>query len=372
MAWRTLSIALIAVMAAMLVVGETPVQADCGKILIYRVPRTYVWPPLPPPRPPVVNWGYNNNNNTNINSGNTNVNSGNRINSNNQIIQNSNVNTGTQINIGKGVMPRPASNQFLAAGMGFSFKEPEQNAVIAWDGKEEIMILSTDEENEIKGGGAVLSVLPLPGKPISVLPASTEAFEKANRLIRSKLAIVGMGEKLLTAKIGTHNIFVWKIDSPDDFGNEVRAYIKKTYEGQADANITKDVEKIVRQYFDEGFRYFAFDLTFMSEEDSTKVAIAYRFESKFVYYPLVISKIGGTGDTSVQLAVFTGGALHNFGGLDVNQIKLIGNQTVDVTADELKKVDPEIAEMMGGGAIKARIMSLTGKIDGFDGDLKAW
>ena len=371
MTWRTISAALLALLATALLVGETPARADCGKIIIYRVPRRHVWPPLPPPPPPVVNWDYNSHN-TNVNSGNTNVNSGNRINSNNQIIQNSNVNTGTQINIGNGVMPRPASNQFLAAGMGFTFKEPEQNAVIAWNGKEEIMILSTDEENEIKGGGAVLSVLPLPGKPISVLPASTEAFEEANRLIRSKLTIVGMGEKLLTAKIGTHNIFVWKLDSPDDFGNEVRAYIKKTYQDQADAHITDEVEKIVRQYFDQGFRYFAFDLTFMSEEDTTKVAIAYRFESKFVYYPLVISKIGGTGDTTVQLAVFTHGMLHNFGGLNMNQIKVIGNQSVDVSAKELEKVDPEAAEMMGGQAIKGRIMTLTGKLNGFDGDLMAW
>ncbi len=371
MALRTLAIALLAVIAAPFVPGEQPVRADCGKIIIHRVPPTYVWPPLPPPRPPIVNWDYNSHN-TNIASGNTNVNSGNRINSNNEIIQNSNINSGTQINIGGGVMPRPASNQFLAAGMGFTFKEPEQNAVIAWDGKEEIMILSTNEESGIEGGGAVLSVLPLPGKPVSILPASTEAFEEAVRLIRSKLAVVGMGEKVLTAKIGTHNIFVWKLDSPDDFGNEVRAYIKKTYEGQADALITEDAEKIVRQYFDQGFRYFAFDLTFMSEDDTTKVAIAYRFESKFVYYPLVISKIGGSGDTTVQLAVFTRDALHNFGGLDVNQIKVIGNQSVDVTAEELKKVDPEVAELMGEGAIKARIMNLTGKVNGFEGDLMAW
>ncbi|MHB8898647.1 MAG: hypothetical protein ACYC6Y_07865 [Thermoguttaceae bacterium] len=371
MASRTLSLALLLVLAAAITAAPRSARGDCGKIIIYRVPPTYVWPPLPPPRPPVVDWDYNSHN-TNINSGNTNINSGNRINSNNQIIQNSNINTGTQINIAGGVMPRPASNQFLSAGMGFTFKEPEQNAVIAWDGKEEILILSTDEQNQLEGGGAVLSVLPLPGKPTSVLPASTEAFQEANRLIRSKLAIVGMGQKVLTAKIGTHNIFVWKIDSPDDFGNEVRAYIKKTYQDQADAHITDDVDKIVRQYFDQGFRYFAFDLTFMSDKDTTKVAIAYRFESKFVYYPLVISKIGGKGETTVELAVFTREQLHNFGGLDVNQIKVIGNQSVDVTAEELKKVDAEAAELMGGQAIKARIMTLTGQVNGFDGDLMAW
>jgi len=343
---------------------ETPVEADCGKILIYRVPRVYRWPPLPPPRRPVVNWDYN--------SHNTNVNSGNRINSNNQIIRNSNVNTGTQINIGNNVMPRPAANQFVAQGMGFSFKEPEQNAVIAWDGKEQIMILSTDEENEVEGGGAVLSVLPLPGKPVSILPASTESFNEADKLIRSKLAVVGMGEKMLTAKIGTHNIFVWRLDSVDDFGKEVRAYIKETYDGQADADISEDVEKIVREYFKRGFRYFAFDLTFMGDEKATKVAIAYRFQSKFVYYPLVISKMGGEGDTTVQLAVFTPGMLHKFGGVEPTDIKVIGGQSVDVTGEELKKIDPEVAEMMGTGPVKARMMMLKGPIDGFNKDLMAW
>jgi len=352
--------------AAIVAVFDRPAHADTGKIIIYRVPRVYRWPPLPPPRPPVIGWNYNNNSN------NTNINSGNRINSNNQIIRNSNINSGTQINIGGGVMPRPANNQFLASGMGFSFKEPKQNAVIAWDGKEEILILSTDEENEVKDGGAVLSVLPLPGKPVSVLPASTECFDNATKLIRSKLAVVGMGEKVLTAKIGTHNIFVWKLDSADDFGNEVRAYIKKTYEDQADALITDEVEKIVKQYFDQGFRYFAFDLTFMSDEDSTKVAIAYRFESKFVYYPLVISKMGGTGETVVQLAVFTPGMLHNFSGIEPEQIKVIGGQSVDVTSDELEKVDPEIAKMMGSKPVKARIMMLEGPIDGFEKDVMAW
>jgi hypothetical protein len=361
---RLCSVALL--VAALVAVFAPPAHADTGKIIIYRVPRVYRWPPLPPPRPPVIDWNYNNNSN------NTNINSGNRINSNNQIIRNSNVNTGTQINIGGGVMPRPAPQNFLASGMGFSFKEPEQNAVIAWDGKEEILILSTDEENEVEGGGAVLSVLPLPGKPVSVLPASTESFTEATKLIRSKLAVVGMGEKVLTAKIGTHNIFVWKLDSADDFGNEVRAYIKETYEGQADAAITDQVEKIVREYFDRGFRYFAFDLTFMSDEDATKVAIAYRFESKFVYYPLVISKMGGTGDTVVQLAVFTPGMLHHFGGIAPKQIKVIGGQSVDVAASELEKVDPEVAKLLDGKPIKARIMMLEGQVNGFDQDLMAW
>lgn len=56
----------------------------------------------------------------------------------------------------------------------------------------------------------------------------------------------------------------------------------------------------------------------------------------------------------------------------MNQIKVIGNQSVDVTTEELKKVDPEAAELMGEGAIKARIMNLTGKVNGFEGDLMAW
>jgi len=344
--------------------------ADCGRFVIYYVPRHYHWPPLPPPRPPIYNWQNWRNNqvnsgNTNVNSPTTNVNSNNTTN--NTLL---NQNLGTQITINGNSMPTPT--QFNAAGKSFSFNEPRQNGVIAWNGKQEILILSTDENSTVAGGGAALSVLPLPGKPIAITPASTKAFDDAVALIQRKLSRVAKGTLMLEAKIGTHNIFAWKLDSPDDFANQVRAYIKQKYDGQADALVTEEAEKVIRRYFDKGFRYFAFDLTFMTDKPQTKVAIAYQFESPYAYYPLVISQIGGAGKTRVTLAVFTPDLLHNFKGLRDEDVKVFGDKSVDLTAADLEPIEPALAKLMGPGTFKGRIFEISGELNAFEGDLMAW
>lgn len=348
-------------------------NADTGRIIIYRVPPTYVWPPLPPPPRPIYNWQQSQVQNvTQANSGNTNVNSPtSNVNSNNTTNNNLlNQNSGTQISINGNFVPSPT--QFSPVGKSFSFNEPRQNGVIAWNGKEQILILSTDENSNVAGGGAALSVLPLSGKPISILPASTKAFDDATAMIKQKLSLVAKGKMMLEAKIGTHNIFVWRLDKPEDFANQVRAYIKEKYSGEADALVTEETEKIIKHYFAEGFRYFAFDLAFMTDKPETKVAIAYHFESPYVYYPLVVSRIGGEGDTRVTLAVFTPGMLHNFKGLRHEEIKVFGDKSVDLTAADLKPIDEGMAELMGEGQFKGRIFEISGRINAFNGDLMAW
>ncbi len=350
-----------------------PAAADTGRIVIYRVPPIHRWPPLPPPPPPVYNWQHNQvQNQTQANSGNTNINSPTSNVDSNNTTNNTllNQNSGTQITINGAAMPMPT--QFTAAGKQFSFDEPRQNGVIAWNGKEEILILSTDENSNVKGGGAALSVLPLPGKPISILPASTKAFDEATRLIKRKLSMVAKGQLMLEAKIGTHNIFVWELDSPEEFAGQVRAYIKKKYDGQADALVTEDTEKIIQYYFAQGFRHFAFDLAFMSEKPQTKVAIAYRFESPYVYYPLVVSRIGGSGQTRITLAVFTPELLHHFKGLRHEQVSVFGEKSVDLSGADLEPIAPGLAELMGQSEFKGRIFEISGDMTAFGGDLMAW
>jgi len=342
--------------------------ADCGRFVIHYIPDDYYWPPLPPPPPPIYNWQnqtVTNSGNTNINSPTPNVNSNNTTN-NTLLSQNS----GTQITINGNPLPLPA--QYSAVGKGFTFNEPRQNAVIAWNGKEEILILSTDENSNAAGGGAALSVLPLPGEPVSVSVAATKAFDDAVAMIQRKLSMVAKGTLMLEAKVGTPNIFVWKLDSPEDFAKQVRAYIKEKYAGKADALVTDEAEKVIKQYFDLGFRYFAFDLTFMAEKTQTKIAIAYQFKSPYVYYPLVISRIGGAGKTRVTLAVFTPSLLHNFKGLRHEDIQVFGDKSVDVTAADLETIDPGMAKLMGSGTFMGRIFQISGDINTFAGDVMAW
>jgi len=388
----TLCLFVFATVTSLLAADVRLAQADCGKIFVYRTRRGYVWPRLAPAPRPHMYWGnqypggyyrpqmdgrasppfsyspghvYNQNPyyhqtpHTSVNSP-----------VHNQALLSQN--TGTQISINGSGVPRPAAEQFSSMGRSVNFREAQQNAVLAWNGEEQLMVLSTDEETNIKGGAAVLSVLPLPGEPVSVLPASTDLFKDACKLIYTKAGLASRGEILLTAKIGTHNIFIWKLDSPDDFSQQVRSYIKEQYSGQADALITEEIDKVIRDYFKRGFRHFAFDLTFMGDEDATKVAIAYRFKSKFLYYPLVVSKIGSAStDTRVRLAVFTPGLLHNFSGLKADRIETVGDKSVDVSAGELKELDAGLADVMGNKDVKARIFEINGKLNAFDGDLMA-
>jgi hypothetical protein len=112
--------------------------------------------------------------------------------------------------------------------------------------------------------------------------------------------------------------------------------------------ITDKTLKTIKKYFDRGFRYFAFDLTEVGTTPSTKEAIAYTFKSKFAYYPLAISAIGGTGRTTADLIVMTPGSVNLGGafekGKEQAKLRLIGNKTVDFSLDELRGLEPRLAK----------------------------
>ena len=80
----------------------------------------------------------------------------------------------------------------FSMGPDNAFTEPEQQGVLAWNGRsddagEELLILSTNEGTTTGQATAMLSVLPLPGAPISVERASLQSFVTAKALLQSKL-----------------------------------------------------------------------------------------------------------------------------------------------------------------------------------------
>ena len=62
--------------------------------------------------------------------------------------------------------------------------EPAQNAIIAWNGKEQILLLSTDLK--ASKPTKVLEVLPLPSEPV-VTRGDAATFSKINALINEEL-----------------------------------------------------------------------------------------------------------------------------------------------------------------------------------------
>ncbi|WDI43791.1 hypothetical protein [Bremerella sp. P1] len=256
-----------------------------------------------------------------------------------------------------------------AVGKGIrTFKEPRQFAVIAWNGEEEILTLST-EQQAFKGEGAALSVLPLPGKPIEIKEGDRELFANCSALLAKKL--VGSAKKpvIAEAKIGAHNIFVIEADSTDQFVTEVEAYVNKKFGEDAQPLITGHIRELIDRYQKLGFRHFAFDLVLNRTELDVKQAIQYRFVSDYVYYPLYISRAGGTGATTVEAIVFTPGGLTQVrkGALPADAI--VNTSSVQFTQAELAEQNKDLGEFFGAKGALGRKWTISGDLSSFTGDV---
>lgn len=263
-----------------------------------------------------------------------------------------------------------------------TFQESGQRAVIAWNGSdEETLILTTNEKSLSGKGMAMLSVLPLPGEPIAIEEADPEVFNKARKLLISKLPPelgYKFGAVVFTRKIGPHNIFVWKLDNVASFKKEVSAYVAEKYNNQAAALIDANTERIVSEYFKRGFQYFAFDLTIVEDMPANKVAISYRFKSNYVYFPLQISQVGGSKSrTYVDLVIMTPGMIKPTGIVSLdkgnpNKAFITGNQSVPFTKAEVAGLNAELAKVFRTqSVVYAREVQFEGELNSFNGDFTA-
>ncbi len=340
-----------ATMATMFI-SPSEAKADCGQILVVtrvhvttRVIATTYRPPAPPY---VVNTGP-----TSVISNNTN----NNIN---------NINNAAAFS---GNDPEwDAVAQRKAFGKSIrTFEEPRQRSVVAWNGREQILVLKT-EQKAFKGNGSALSILPLPGKPIAIKEGDDELFTNCFAAVGKKL---GQFKKpvVLTSTIGAHNIFVVHAKTTDDFVREVEEYVDNKFGSDARPLITGHIRDIIDRYVKDNFEYFAFDLVMSGPTLLPKQTIHYQFESDYLYYPMYISRAGGSGDTSVQLVVFSNDELGQVrkGALPEKFIK--STKGVSFTNSELDKLNPELAELMSGSGAVGRVWTIKGKLDGFPGDI---
>jgi len=191
-----------------------------------------------------------------------------------------------------------------------SVYEPGQKAILAWNGNEEIMILSTDVTSSQET--LVLEILPLPSKP-TVEAASFQSFEEIQSQIWDEgmnmfyygskdQARSGSVEVVFHDEIGAHNITVVKASDTSELGNWMANFLENS--GVDDAVSLGSFESAVEDYMDRGFRYYVLDLITVSSEERSVDPILYRFNSDFLYYPLVITSPVG-GDTKITLFILT-------------------------------------------------------------------
>jgi hypothetical protein len=282
--------------------------------------------------------------------------------------------------------------------------EPGQKAIIAWNGKEEVLILSTDVK--ANQSTLILELLPLPSNPKAVEKANYTSFMKLQEIIQRHIGTywksrsspdqagqVRFEESVVVTfheKIGAHDITVVKAENASELAVWINDFLREN--SVTDGLSIEEYEAIFEDYISRGFPYFALDLVEVSPAEKSVEPILYRFETSFLYYPLKISTLF-SGDTGITLFILTH---HKVG--DFIQYFRLGNQPwatslvyvdenktkayapanftwslgrvlqFNLTNDELREIDQRLESLFNGSALLT-LLEYKGALDIFTGDL---
>ena len=243
---------------------------------------------------------------------------------------------------------------------GVSIYEPGQKAIVAWNGNEEILILSTDVRASKQT--MVLEILPLPSKPEIGL-GSFQSFQRIQEMIWGEAvnrfyflsqdaARGGSVEVVFHEEIGAHNITVVMAGDATALVNWANDFLLSS---GVDQNITLGkFQSAVEDYVSRGFRYYALDLVTLQAEERSMDPIVYRFNCSTLYYPLLITSPVG-GDGKITLFLLTEGKLEN-PRYPMNLAYYQTSQTIwrpvqfTLSTGELSTVDLRLSELLPDGA----------------------
>lgn len=193
-----------------------------------------------------------------------------------------------------------------------TISEPAQRAIIAFNGKKEIIILQTDVRADRET--PILEFMPLPSVPWVTL-APEDCFAQLSRILEAhELRYVSWSDRyssslgrieggdpvtvVVEAQLGLHEITVIEVATSEGFMSWVRAFF--LHRGLGEPLLSKDLRAIVDGYLARGFRYFAFDIITLQPETKTVQPVAYTFRTRSLYYPLQVTNLYG-GRGTIQL-----------------------------------------------------------------------
>lgn len=243
-----------------------------------------------------------------------------------------------------------------------SLQESGQNAIVAWNGNEEIIILSTDTKSS--ESASVLQVIPLPSNPTKVEEGSFESFKKLTEIINKKAKAIreqartkgGVGmvggapgiEVIFHNRIGAHDVTVVKVNDLDYFINWVEKFTAN--KGFEQLKMSSEFKNTVSDYLNRDIRFFVFDNIETGKDTQSIKPLLYRFNSGFLYYPLEITATSDAGWSSSQVNVF----LIAKGVVDEAKIRSVHlmpgtgfDDNIELSRQELKDISPELEDLFG-------------------------
>ncbi|MDI6689938.1 MAG: DUF2330 domain-containing protein [Actinomycetota bacterium] len=231
--------------------------------------------------------------------------------------------------------------------------EPGQKAILACNGEEEVLILSTDVS--ASKHSLILEVLPLPSNP-EIKEGTIKSFERMEKLIGERMKDVyelrGLKEGapgveiIFHKRIGAHDLTVVKVRSYQEFLKWIADFLKdKKIKHEVDSPRLRELISI---YLEQGLNFFVFDLITVDPEPRSVKPLIYKFKSDSLYYPLEISSLA-SGNTRLSLFIITKDKLDSS---SLEKVRLYPGLTPPfrVGEDELRKISPDVSRLFNGYA----------------------
>ena len=244
-------------------------------------------------------------------------------------------------------------------------EESAQNAIVAWNGKEEVIILSTDTRS--LESTLVLEVLPLPSNPTKVEEGNFDSFVTLTEIVNKKVKAIreregykafGIGaissgiEITFHKKIGAHDVTIVKVSDLDYFIGWIKNFtISKGFKYR---EISPEFKDTVAEYLDRGINFFVFDVIEVGKDRRSIKPLIYKFETNYLYYPLKITATSDAKRSFSEINLF----LIAEGIINKSAIKSAGlrlgvgfDHYIELSKDELKEVSPEIAKLFNSAYV---------------------
>jgi len=276
--------------------------------------------------------------------------------------------------------PLHADRGLISLTPGVRLFEPNQRAIIAWNGHEEILVLSTDLR--ASRPTKVLEILPLPAEP-AVKKGDPEVFKKATALINSRRptirhqvmgAVPGgrsdgpAGEVTFHERIGAHDVSVTHALDGEAFFDWAEDYLRSL--GADTPMVPPSMRFDIRKYIEAGYTWFVYDVVEVAETIQTIDPIQYRFKSDSVFYPLKITRTHDNR-TRIELLILTPELLSEFPALPRDRVHL-PHEPITITQHELRDLNAEMDGLLGHRPnMKLRIWNILGRGKPFRRDLVA-
>lgn len=205
---------------------------------------------------------------------------------------------------------------------GYTVFESGQKAIVAWNGTDEILILSTD----VRGSQEthVIEIMPFPAEP-TIERGSEDSFRRIQSLIRHFYGFFsefsartyrgasGQGGDegngvviIFHENIGAHSITVVEAVDSEELTSWIENFLSSMEIDHLE--FPSGLDDLISRYIEDEINFFVLDVIAVNYTVRSVEPLVYRFKTSSLYYPLRISSLF-SGNTKISICTLTSGEL---------------------------------------------------------------